>query len=142
LKIDPSPGFHSNKEKISKNNLPDSIPALMEFVLIGREKLNAYKAKVRMIKNIKLSKAVKDQAVKESQEMGEAVLLAEAKMGELLKKIDTRPRKEDVRRRHVIVNDMPSSLLPPFVMAKGKDFLSKGRDTFCPTCPRSLRIGP
>lgn len=67
------------------DNLPDNPTDLNKFILIGREKLTAYRAKVRAIDKLVLSKSVRDQAVKDGQDMGEALLVAEAKLGELLK---------------------------------------------------------
>ena len=80
------------KEKISKNTLPDSISALHEFVLIGTGKLKAYRAKLKMIKDIGLAKSVKNQTLREGQEIGEAVLWADAKIGEILNGMDRRPK--------------------------------------------------
>lgn len=63
--------------------LPDSLPDLSKFALIGREKLNAVRAEIRAIEKVGLAKEVHEQKLLEAQEIAEAVLDAEAKIGEL-----------------------------------------------------------
>lgn len=67
--------------------LPDSLPDLSRFALIGREKLNAVRAEIRAIEKVGLAKEVHEQKLLEAQEIAEAVLDAEAKIGELTAKI-------------------------------------------------------
>jgi len=69
------------------SHLPATIEELQQFILIGKAKLKAYTAKVKLIKDLNLAKSVKDQALEDGQDVGEAILWAEAKLGELLKKI-------------------------------------------------------
>ena len=69
--------------------LPDNLPDLAKFALIGREKLIAVKAEIRAIQKVGLAKEVHEQKLKEAQEIAEAVLDAEAKIGELTKNIPT-----------------------------------------------------
>lgn len=70
-----------------QEQLPDTLPDLARFVLIGREKLNAVRAEIRAIQKVGLAKEVHDQKLLEAQEIAEAVLDAEAKIGELTAKI-------------------------------------------------------
>ena len=67
--------------------LPETTEELKDFILIGEEALKAYRAKVAGIKKLGLAQDVYRQALKDGQRMGEAVLLAKAKLGELLKAI-------------------------------------------------------
>lgn len=67
--------------------LPDSLPDLSKFALIGREKLNAVRAEIRAIEKVGLAKEVHEQKLMEAQEIAEAVLDAEAKIGELTAQI-------------------------------------------------------
>lgn len=67
--------------------LPDTLPDLSKFVLIGREKLNAVRAEIRAIDKVGLAKEVHEQKLKEAQEIAEAVLDAEVKIGELTKQM-------------------------------------------------------
>ena len=66
-----------------------TIEELQEYILIGREKLKAYQVKINAIKNLGLSKDVRDKALEDSQSMATALLYAEAKLGELLKNNET-----------------------------------------------------
>ncbi len=68
-------------------NLPANIEDLSKFVLVGREKLIAVRAEIRAIQKVGLAKEVYDQKLKEAQEVAEAVLDAETRMGELIKDI-------------------------------------------------------
>lgn len=68
-------------------NLPETLPELSRFVLIGREKLTAVRAEIRAIKKVGLAKEVHEQKLIEAQEIAEAVLDAEAKIGELTAQI-------------------------------------------------------
>lgn len=68
------------------SHLPATIDELREFILIGKAKLKVYQHKVKLIKDLGLAKQVKDQALEDGQDVGEAILWAEAKLGELLKK--------------------------------------------------------
>ena len=67
--------------------LPDNLPDLAKFALIGREKLNAVRAEIRAIEKVGLAREVHEQKLQEAQEIAEAVLDAETKIGELTAKI-------------------------------------------------------
>ena len=71
---------------VQNTNLPDTIDDLSKFVLVGREKLTAVRAKIRAIGKLKLAEDVHKQKLDEASMLAEAVLDAEVKMGELLKK--------------------------------------------------------
>lgn len=85
------------REIISRpEQLPDKIEKLRDFILIGREKLKAYEAKLRAIEKISLAKDVRDVALDDSQRMAAALLWAEARLGELLK-ITVEPRGKTIK---------------------------------------------
>jgi len=67
--------------------LPDTLGDLSKFVLIGREKLKAVRAEIRAIEKVGLAKEVHEQKLHEAQEIAEAVLDAEIRIGELTEKI-------------------------------------------------------
>lgn len=67
--------------------LPDTLEDLSKFVLVGREKLNAVRAEIRAIEKIGLAKEVHQQKLLEAQEIAEAVIDAEVKVGELTSRI-------------------------------------------------------
>lgn len=72
--------------EIAKNKLPDNVQDLTKFLLVGKEALKSYQAKVKAIEKLGLAKAVKDQALEDGQRVGSAILYAEVKLGEILKK--------------------------------------------------------
>jgi hypothetical protein len=84
----------SNELTVIKNtNLPDAIGDLAKFILVGREKLNSVKAEIRAITKLKLAEDVRKQKQEEATMLSEAMLDAETKIGELLKKIPKNPGK-------------------------------------------------
>lgn len=68
-------------------NLPETLPELSRFVLIGREKLTAVRAEIRAIKKVGLAQEVREQKLKEAQAIAEAVLDAEIRIGELMEQV-------------------------------------------------------
>lgn len=80
------------------NQLPDTIEDLSKFVLVGREKLNAVRAEIRAIQAVGLAKEVHEQKLAEAQEIAEAVLDAETKLGELTSKMEqTKGARTDIK---------------------------------------------
>lgn len=71
--------------------LPDTPRELAKFVLLGREKLIAVRAEIRAINKAQLAKEVYDQKLEEAQMLGEAVLDAEVKLGEMTSPIPKAP---------------------------------------------------
>ena len=76
----------SNLEVI-QSNLPDTLPELSKFVLVGREKLVSVRAEIRAIQNVGLAKEVLEQKKAEAQEIAELVTLSEMRIGLMLKEI-------------------------------------------------------
>ena len=68
----------------NKTQLPTTIDELSKFALIGREKLVAVRAEIRAIEKVGLAEEVRKQKKAEAQEIAEAVLDAEVKIGELM----------------------------------------------------------
>ena len=68
-------------------NLPASIDDLAKFVLIGREKLVAVRAGIRAMEKIDVAEGVRQQKRDEAQMLAEALLDAETRIGEILKKL-------------------------------------------------------
>lgn len=88
--------------------LPDTIEDLKRFQLIGREKLNAVRAEIRAIEKVGLAKEVHEQKLMEAQEIAEAVLDAEMKIGELTKKIP----KATTNHKNLEINNGADFLKP------------------------------
>jgi len=76
-----------NELDLKKETLPDTPEDLAKFVLVGREKLKAVKAEISAIEKVGLAKEVHSQKMQEGQEIAEAVLLSEQRLGELLEEI-------------------------------------------------------
>jgi hypothetical protein len=73
--------------KLVKRNqtLPVSPADLAKFVLIGRDKLQSVRAEIRAMNTLNLAKGVREQKLREAQDLAGALLDAEARMGEILK---------------------------------------------------------
>lgn len=80
-----------NEITTNKTQLPTTIDELSKFALIGREKLVAVRAEIRAIEKVGLAEEVRKQKMAEAQEIAEAVLDAETKLGELMAKV---PKKQ------------------------------------------------
>lgn len=78
--------------------LPENLPDLSRFVLIGREKLNAVRAEIRAINKVGLAQEVREQKLKEAQDIAEAVLDAEVRIGELMEKVP-KATKDNARKQ-------------------------------------------
>jgi hypothetical protein len=70
-----------------ENRLPANIEDLSKFVLVGREKLVAVRAEIRAIQKVGLAQEVREQKLREAQDISEAVLDAEVRIGELMAKV-------------------------------------------------------
>lgn len=78
--------------------LPDTLEDLSKFVLVGREKLNAVRAEIRAIEKVQLAAEVHEQKLNEAQEIAEAVLDAEMKLGELTAKMEKAVNQHSANR--------------------------------------------
>lgn len=76
-----------NELSTSSRQLPDTLPELSKFVLVGREKLTAVRAEIRAINKVGLAQEVRKQKLEEAQDIADAVLDAEVRIGELMAKV-------------------------------------------------------
>ena len=84
--------------------LPTTIDDLSRFVLIGREKLVAVRAEIRAIDKVGVAQGVRAQKLKEAQEISEAVLDAEVKIGELMRDVPkTQGKRTDIQPTDSVV---------------------------------------
>lgn len=67
--------------------LPATVTELSKFVLVGREKLNAVRAEIRAIDKVGLAQEVHEQKLREAQDIADAVLDTEVRIGELMAKV-------------------------------------------------------
>lgn len=64
--------------------LPETIEDLTQFVLVGKAKLQAYMLKLQTVNKLSVAQEIRDQTLKEAQEVSNAVIAAEQRIGELL----------------------------------------------------------
>ena len=76
-----------NEVTIRHENIPSRMEDLSRFVLVGREKLVAVRAEIRAIEKVGLAQEVREQKLREAQDISEAVLDAEVRIGELMAKV-------------------------------------------------------
>ena len=69
--------------------LPDTIEDLTQFVLVGKANLNAYLLKLQTVNRLSVAQEIRDQTLREAQEISTALIAAEQKIGELLLSIPT-----------------------------------------------------
>lgn len=88
-----------NDITITNSNLPTNIDDLAKFALIGREKLVAVRAEIRAIEKVGLAQEVREQKLREAQDISEAVLDAEVRIGELMAKVPTQSKYNATKRQ-------------------------------------------
>lgn len=66
------------------SQLPDTIEDLTQFVLVGKSKLNAYMLKLRTVNRLSIAQEIRNQTLEETQELANALIAAEQRIGELL----------------------------------------------------------
>lgn len=76
-----------NDLQITSSNLPAQPEELAKFILVGREKLVAVRAEIRAIEKVGLAQEVRVQKLREAQDISDAVLDAEVRIGELMSKV-------------------------------------------------------
>lgn len=64
--------------------LPATVEALNQFIIIGKERLNAQKAKIRAIEKTGMAVQAKEAALEDAQDMADILLDAEMKLGGIL----------------------------------------------------------
>lgn len=93
--------MESNAVSQCSESLPTTLDELSRFVLVGREKLNAVRAEIRAIDKVGLAQEVRQQKLREAQEISEAVLDAEVRIGQLMAKVP----KQNTHNRATIRQD-------------------------------------
>jgi hypothetical protein len=73
-----------NDLTVTKEYLPTTVEELNAFILIGKQKLIAHKAKIRAIEQARMAIAAQEAALADTQDMAEILIDAEVKMGEIL----------------------------------------------------------
>lgn len=97
--------------------LPDTIEDLTQFVLVGKAKLQAYMLKLQTINKLSTAQEIRDQTLKEAQEISTALIAAEQRIGELLLAIPKQSgartdlqtsstRTEEVKTKSEVISEM------------------------------------
>ena len=63
---------------------PDNLEDLTQFVLVSKAKLQAYILKLQTVNKLSVAQEIRDQTLKEAQEISTALIAAEQRIGELL----------------------------------------------------------
>ena len=71
-----------------KPQVPARLEDIQRFILVGREALKAHMAKIRALDKIGEAYAAKEAALTDAQSLSEALIEAEARLGEILAKIE------------------------------------------------------
>lgn len=82
--------------------LPDTLEDLTQFVLVGKAKLQAYMLKLQTVNKLSVAQEIRDQTLKEAQEISTALIAAEQRIGELLlaiPKATTNHKNPDLENR-------------------------------------------
>lgn len=66
------------------DQLPDTLEDLTQFVLVGQATLNAYMLKLRTVNKLSVAQEIRDQTLKEAQDVSTALIAAEQRIGEIL----------------------------------------------------------
>jgi len=82
----------------SGNYLPATLEELNTFILIGKQKLIAQKAKIKAIEQANLAVEAKEAALSDAQDMAEILLDAEVRIGEILEKMEVKPKPDGSSR--------------------------------------------
>ena len=87
----------------NKENLPVKMEDLQRFIIIGKEALNAQKAKIRAIKKTDDASDAYHAALSDGQDVAEIVIDAEVKLGEILAGIDKRKSYTGFQERNPVL---------------------------------------
>ena len=115
--------MESNAVSQRSESLPTTLDELSRFVLVGREKLNAVRAAIRAIEKVGLAQEVRQQKLREAQEISEAVLDAEVRIGQLMAKV---PKANPNKR----IDSADDSSKPKMEVVKETGFSQKQVERF------------
>ena len=83
----------ANELQVVSTQLPANLEELVSFVKVGREKLVSVRAEIRAIEKLNMEQEVRMSKVREAQDISEALLDAEVKLGEIMATLPTAPGK-------------------------------------------------
>ena len=79
--------------QVLSSQLPDNLEDLSKYVMVGREKLVAMQAAIRAINKVGLAEEIRKQKLEEAQDVADALLAAEVRLGELISELPESPGK-------------------------------------------------
>ncbi len=79
--------------QVLSSQLPDNLEDLSKYVMVGREKLVAMQAAIRAINRVGLAEEIRKQKLEEAQDVADALLAAEVRLGELISELPESPGK-------------------------------------------------
>lgn len=106
--------------------LPDTVEKLNTFILIGKERLNAQKAKIRAIEKADMAIVAREAALEDAQDMADILLDAEVKMGEMLEPL-ANPTTSRQGRRQLPVNITHKQSHQAQTFSKNKEIIEKAK---------------
>lgn len=101
-----------NKEGIIEKpiTLPDTIEELIDFVIVGNEAIQSFKAKLRACNKSENAKLARDQALVDGRKVSFLVIEAESKLGELLEDRDKKIAYEGLTSTGGRKPDLPNGI--------------------------------
>ncbi len=73
-----------NELESYQSQLPDAIEDLTKFVLVGKAQLSAYMSRLRTVNKLSVAQEIRNQTLQETQELANALIAAEQRIGEIL----------------------------------------------------------
>ena len=120
-----------NEITIVNEQLPSTIEDLSRFVLIGREKLVAVRAEIRAIDKVGLATEVRQQKLAEAQDIAEAVLDAETRIGELMAQVPKATKNNNPSGKKKTTQSNTAVTLTGLLDTAVQKFQKRHRCPFC-----------
>ncbi len=106
-----------NNLTTQETQLPDTLEDLTQFVLVGKATLQAYMLKLQTVNRLSVAQEIRDQTFKEAQDMSNALIAAEQRIGQLLLEIPKQSgartdlttsstRAEEVKTKKEVVSEI------------------------------------
>ena len=102
--------------------LPDTLEDLTQFVLVGKATLQAYMLKLQNVNRLSVAQEIRDQTLRDAQEVSNALIAAEQRIGELLLAIPkAQGRRNDISTSSTQVEEVKTKSETISKMGYSKD---------------------
>ena len=102
--------------------LPDTLEDLTQFVLVGKATLQAYMLKLQNVNRLSVAQEIRDQTLRDAQEVSNALIAAEQRIGELLLAIPkAQGRRNDISTSSTQVEEVETKSETISKMGYSKD---------------------